>query len=188
MVGNSISQGLIMSLLKFSEITNALGELEKVLHEDAVEQLMAMSFEERLRVKKWELTPDEVKRSLGQQPTFIPKTGIERVRNCPSLFTAKYKPAIYQESIKMDGSWMTVYSVRKYFQWYKPPPLPPEDSTADFEGGRVSRCSPKHDLPELSEGKFWPVAFDNGLPRKLAELGRDIAIQGELGGSTISPN
>ncbi|RYP32945.1 hypothetical protein DL767_004961 [Monosporascus sp. MG133] len=101
-----------MSLSKFREITNALEELQKKVPQgEAVEQLMAMSFEER----SWIMAKD---RALELCKAF----------------------------------------------------------------------SRKHDLAELSDGKFRPVAYDNELPRKLAELGRNIAIQGELCGSTVSQN
>ncbi|RYP41220.1 hypothetical protein DL768_010535 [Monosporascus sp. mg162] len=153
-----------MPLSKFREITNTLGELEKkVPQEEAVEQLMAVSFEERLG--------EEVGAYSGRGNAF-----------------SRYQTAIYQELIKMDCLSTTVYFVRKGSQWYKSLPLPPEDSTVDFEGGRVRVCSRNHDAPELSEGRFWSVAFDNELPRKLAELGGNIAIQGELCGSPISQN
>ncbi|RYP89400.1 hypothetical protein DL769_000051 [Monosporascus sp. CRB-8-3] len=189
MVGKSISQGLILPVSTFTEATNTLEKLrQEQPYDEEVQKFMQLSFEEQLGVKKWELTPDEAKRSLGQPPTFIPKTDLERVQNCPNLFTPKYNHAIYQESVKMDGSSMTAYFVRRDSQWYKSVPALPKGSRADSEEGRVGVCSRKHDLPEVSDGKFWPVALDNYLPAKLKRLNRNIAVQGELCGSTISQN
>ncbi|KAK8037421.1 hypothetical protein PG991_000767 [Apiospora marii] len=82
----------------------------------------------------------ETGNSLGQVPAFLPKSDLKRVQNCPNLFTEKYKDAVYQESVKMDGSAETIYFVCRDTPWYK--------SLADMPQGRFGVCTRRNDLPD----------------------------------------
>ncbi|CAJ2510171.1 Uu.00g060710.m01.CDS01 [Anthostomella pinea] len=190
MMGKEISQGLVYPIKEFPEVTNVLDAVKKTEGGDvAVEKIMKMSFEAPLKVQKWELSATESTRSLGAPPAFIPKTDIERVQNCGNLYTAEYKNVVFQESTKMDGMAMTVYFVRRDSQWYKSVPPLPAGSKSDMPQGRIGVCSRKHDLPESSaEGRWWEVALANGLPKKLANINRNVAVQGELCGESIARN
>ena len=92
-------------------------------------------------------------------PAFVRKTDMERVQNCPNLFTkAKYRHFVFQESLKMDGATTTVYFVRRdspYFASLPPLPSPPAAAAA-YEAtflrhavhpdGRFGVCSRNRDL------------------------------------------
>ncbi|KAI0480930.1 RNA ligase, DRB0094 family [Xylariaceae sp. FL0804] len=198
MYGKKISQGLILQLALFPEVGDIINKIVKEEGEPkAMERVLEMSFEDLLKVSKWELPAADAARSLGAPPVFFPKTDIERIQNCPNLFTAKYKNAVFQESTKMDGASMTVYYVRKGSPWHKSlPPLPEgADNKAEMAGGRVGVCSRKHDLSETTaEGEgsssewWWRVALRHRLPAKLAGVGRNLAVQGELCGPGIGGN
>jgi RNA ligase (TIGR02306 family) len=49
-------------------------------------------------------------------------------------------------------------------------------------------CSRNIDLVERTDNHFWEAALKNKLPEKLEDLGRNIAIQGEICGSSIQKN
>ncbi|KAI1777560.1 RNA ligase, DRB0094 family [Hypoxylon cercidicola] len=173
MVPNSreISQGVVLKLDAFPEIESA--------------------FAEKLGVKKWQVANADTTTSIGQPPVFYPKTEIERVQNIKTLFTTnKYARAVFQESVKMDGSAMTVYYVRKESQFYKSLPELPQGAKADMKNGRVGVSSRNVDLGESSSSssQFWVQALRYALPRKLDRLGRNVAIRGELVGSSIAQN
>ncbi len=55
-------------------------------------------------------------------------------------------------------------------------------------GGRVGVCSRTHDWLDNGENLFWKVALELDLPNKIQKIGGDVAIQGELVGSTIMGN
>ncbi|EMR63980.1 hypothetical protein MGN70_001532 [Eutypa lata] len=187
MVGKWISQGLIMPLSKFPEITGILEIVERQMPKDkAFEDLMRTPFDMLLGVERLLLNSEKTERSLGRPPMFIPKTDLECIQNCSKAFHGDNKNNIYQESTKMDGCSMTVYFVQKGSQWYKSLYVLPKGARAERKKGRVGVCSRTHDLPEHHSGPFWPIAWDNGIPKKLAKLKKNIALQGELCGSGIS--
>ncbi|KAK8050149.1 DRB0094 family RNA ligase [Apiospora phragmitis] len=166
----ALSQGLIMPLASFPEITKVIAELEENnTKEKAMQKVMGMSFEAELKVLKWEHAP-ATENSLGQPPSFFPATKIKRVQNCPNLFTPKYKDAVYQESVKLNGS------------------AKPSTSSIVPLPGRFGVCTSNNDLPEKPGCHFWEAALFYGLPKKLASLGQNLAIQGELCGFSICQN
>lgn len=178
-----ISQGLVLKLADFPEVQAA--------YYNDKEKALDTCFAEMLGVRKWEVAPGEAGTSLGPSPAFFPKTDAERVQNIKTLFTNKYANATFQESVKMDGSSMTVYYVRNDSQFYKSVPALPEGARkADLKNGRVGVSSRKVDLSCADEKKnvFWITALRYGLPWKLHRLGRNIAIQGELVGATMNRN
>ncbi|KAI1401017.1 RNA ligase, DRB0094 family [Hypoxylon fuscum] len=173
MMNKIISQGVVLKLSQFPEITD-----------DNSDQCLA----EKLGVTKWELTRKELATTLGKPPAFIPSTDLERVQNCTNLFTAKYKDSVFQESTKMDGSSMTVYFVRHDSCWRKSLRDLPPGSKSEMLNGRFGVCSRNADIPETAKSTFWDVALKNHLPQKLARVNRNVAIQGELCGSSIQQN
>ncbi|KAK8112686.1 hypothetical protein PG984_013212 [Apiospora sp. TS-2023a] len=75
---------------------------------------------DRQDVLKWEhnatVKGRESGNSLGTPPFFLPGSGLKRVQNLPSLFTdEKYKDAVYQETVKMDGMAETIYFGTSHF-------------------------------------------------------------------------
>ncbi|KAI8635418.1 RNA ligase, DRB0094 family [Xylariaceae sp. FL1651] len=185
--GTDLSQGLIMPLQSFSEVTNVIDDLtQREGKEIALKKVMEMSFDIPLNVRKWQLSPAEAKRSLGPPPAFVPKTNLERAQNYKSLFTT-YLDAVFQESTKMDGASMSIYYVRRDSQWYRALPPLGKNCDADMTNGRIGVCSRRHDLP-VTPGLWWDMALRYDLPNKLARINHNVVIQGELCGSTINGN
>lgn len=92
----------------------------------------------------------------------------------------------------MDGSSMTIYFVREDSD--KIGMLKEMDTTSNegaaASNGRFGVCSRHIDLGEHDANgrRFWEVAKSHNLPAKLSKLDRNIALQGELCGSSIQKN
>ncbi len=194
-----LSQGLIFPLRRVPAVYDIICALVSSLDSwaDVACVVQTFHFAKILGVQKWERKPEprqalgNVPEYLGGLPAFITETSATRVQNCPNLFAkAKYWKKIYQESIKMDGESMAVYFVRKDSVNYRScNPLPDNPSShVDHELGRFGVCSHKKELNETAKSKHWEVALRYDLPAKLACLGKNIAIQGELCGSSIGGN
>ncbi|KAI1386909.1 RNA ligase, DRB0094 family [Hypoxylon trugodes] len=184
-----ISQGVILKVNAFPEFESIYSELVfKLGAHDGNMAWMNMCFAETLGVKKWELPQGLTGQSLGSLPAFFPKTDLERVQNVKTLFTDKYANAVFQESVKMDGSSMSVYYVRNNSQFYKSLPVLPANTKAELEHGRVGVCTKNLDLNEFGGSEFWKIALKYKLPQKLENVGLNIAIQGELVGWKINKN
>jgi RNA ligase (TIGR02306 family) len=190
-----ISQGLMLPISTFPEIVSAMAGLEKGHGRGtAEEKIMEMSFEEVLNVKKFE-RPEPVGGAGAMAfyedfPGFINKTDQQRCQNLPGLFK-DWSNETFQETTKMDGSSMTVYFVRKDSPMFAIlPTLDPSSAgkAADQPNGRVGVTSRNKDIIEKESNLFWATAIAHSLPAKLATLNRNVAIQGELCGSSIQGN
>lgn len=168
------------------------------------------SFEDVLGVRKYDTaTASESKKWEDKNganentpsPEFIPRTDQERVQNLKPGTLEMWHDEIFQETTKMDGTSMTVYFVRNSSPLFgRLPALPNQDAegeppvTGNRRGdavqpnGRVGVCSRRMEKWENRGGHFWAAARHHELPRKLSALGRNIAVQGELCGSTIQGN
>ncbi|KAK4235048.1 hypothetical protein C8A03DRAFT_18154 [Achaetomium macrosporum] len=215
-----ISHGHILPLSDFPEIDNKVFGLH-CNHDDFTEEefgnfIRQFDFSDELGVKKWEAFPEAAEDANGvlaavhpKPPAFILKTAMERVQNCPNLFTKpKYRKFIFQESLKMDGTNMTIYFVtRDSAHFSKLPPLPTGNSPdyswdqtfvkfAVHPNGRFGVCSRNHDLlPHLipspaNKGNtmYWAAALSAKLHEILPRVNQDIAIQAELVGSAVQGN
>lgn len=145
-------------------------------------------------VRKWTGEPSDAHIQAPQKfPQFIKKTNMDRVQNCPNLFTKpKYKTQIFQESIKMDGQSMTVYFVHKDSRYYSHlPPLKPNPlgyQYAQLNNGRLGVCSKNHDISYDPANVYWRAAIQADYATKLSQFGKTIAVQGELVGDKIAGN
>lgn len=101
----------------------------------------------------------------GGFPSFIPKTDETRVQVLQELLN-KYEGEKCYISEKLDGSSATFY----------------------LKEGEFGVCSRNLELAEDSENTFWKVAIELNLKEKMAQLGRNIALQGELVGEGIQGN
>lgn len=206
-------QGLVYPLDRFPEVHTPLQivreAMERVNSDEA--QLDAIllalfrkdNWADKLGILKWSETKQAInvaqqQLKVGKIPTHLfPKTDVSRLEDCPNLFTSeKYKKLEYQESVKMDGTSMTVYFVHKDSRLFRQ--LSTLPTTAEvgphmaLASGRFGVCSKNWELHELgtsdSMGSYWATAVRLDLPAKMARLGHNIAIQGELCGHTIHQN
>lgn len=122
---------------------------------------------EFIGITKWDpAIPTELSGTAkGNFPGFIPKTDEERVEN--SLKTIKKNEGIScTSSSKIDGSSFTGYLNQDIF----------------------GICSRNYELEESDGNAFFHTAKELKLEEKLRELGKNIALQGELYGEGIQGN
>jgi len=100
-------------------------------------------------------------------PSRIPKTDQERIQNLSVELEEWCAEGItWEVTEKLDGSSMTVYVI----------------------DGEVGVCSRNLDLKPNPDNSLWRAAYKHDLPTKLANISRNIAVQGELIGNGIQGN
>ncbi|KAM7207221.1 hypothetical protein V8F20_002487, partial [Naviculisporaceae sp. PSN 640] len=195
-----ISQGHVYKLTQFPKIRADVQRREQDFaggREAFVKTIREIDYTTMLgpRVRKWEEYPSYagITQAARKFPQFIQKTKVERVQNCPNLFIKrKYKKQIFQESVKMDGSSMTIYFVHKDSRYYSHlPPLQPNEPGLEYillSNGRFGVCSKNCDLSYDPACPYWRAALQHKYHTKLSEYGKTIAVQGELVGDKIEGN
>lgn len=113
-------------------------------------------------------------------PSFLPKTDQERIQNLTSYFTT-YKDHEFEETLKLDGSSMTVFNVATELSIWDRFKLMIGFNVPNYQFGV---CSRNLELPE-NDSQFWQVARNLNL-EKLLPCG--YALQGELIGPKIQSN
>ncbi|KAH7270019.1 uncharacterized protein BKA55DRAFT_550363 [Fusarium redolens] len=177
-----LSQGLLLPLADFPEIVAKLDGIPP-------DMLREIGFEDILNVGKFEKPAMSLPQTsasdtpLPEYPDFIPRTNQERVQNLTDIFI-EHGTKIFEESTKMDGSSMTVF----YLDDANPlaSTLPNETR---HDG--VAVCSRNRVLIEnhpRSPPLFYATARALNLHETLPKIGRNIALQGELCGSSIQSN
>lgn len=101
----------------------------------------------------------------GRFPSFVKKTNEERIQNFSNEYS-EFKNHKFFVTEKLDGTSFTSY----------------------FRDGEFGVCSRNLDLKRDKEQTHWKVAIENDLEDKLRELGRNLAIQGEIIGEGIQKN
>jgi RNA ligase (TIGR02306 family) len=101
----------------------------------------------------------------GNFPSFIPKTDQERIQNLKKEFES-YKDYTWEVTEKLDGSSCTMY----------------------YNNGEFGVCSRNLDLKYDENNTFWKMAIAYDVEEKLKNLGKNIAIQGEVIGEGIQGN
>lgn len=194
MVGKEVSQGVLLKLELFPDIERKVIILkEEYGQEKGSSIFMDQCFARELGVTKWELRPNQTATKLGRFPAFIAKTDLTRIQDKTNAYLLRKEKdgnTLWQESVKMDGSSMTAYLVRADSRWIKslPGPRQSRDKDGTAGTGRFGVCSREWDLVRDVKDKFWKAALENRLQEKLAMVGGNVAIQGELVGSTINGN
>ena len=158
-----ISQGLILPLADALEGVVVEGEIE--IGDDLTEVL---------GVRKWDIPAKgsgfNSGIAKGNFPWFIRKTDQERVQNLKKELSRIDPDELFEATLKLDGSSMTVY----------------------HNNGETGVCSRNLDLTEDEGSVFWKIAhrFDliNTLKSAAVNSGLNIAIQGEAMGPGIQKN
>ncbi|WP_318734659.1 RNA ligase (ATP) [Roseofilum sp. Belize BBD 4] len=154
-----LSQGLVLPVATFPE----LAALSCSVGDDVTELLGVQKYEPPVPASLSGLVK-------GAFPSVIPKTDQERIQNLWESYAATLQDVAFEETVKLDGSSMTVY-VRE---------------------GEVGVCSRNLDLkcdrPDKPRNILWQVALKLNLLELLPPLHRNLAIQGELIGPNIQKN
>ncbi len=163
-----LSQGLILPIqIAFERFEGSKFDEGQELAEFFVE---GADVSELLGVQKWEPPehPGMGGQPRGNFPSFIPKTDQERIQNLSKVLSELWSTNDWQWEVteKLEGSSLTAYCYE----------------------GEVGVCSRNIDLKEDDDNAFWRVAKKYDIPTKLKELGRNIAIQGEMVGPSIQCN
>lgn len=119
---------------------------------------------EIMGVEKYEVPTDIPNEAKGNYPSFIPKTDEPRIQAHPGILE-RHKGVQCDAHVKLDGASLTAY----------------------YKDGTFGVCSRNLELKE-SNSKYWAICRKYGLPEKLADLNRNIALQGELVGEGINGN
>jgi RNA ligase (TIGR02306 family) len=101
----------------------------------------------------------------GLFPSFIRKTDQPRIQNLVDEFES-FKEYDFEVSEKLDGSSCTIY----------------------YNDGDFGVCSRNLDLKPNDDNTFWKMCQKYDLESKLKLLGKNIAIQGEVIGTSIQGN
>ncbi|NLR78269.1 RNA ligase (ATP) [Chitinophaga eiseniae] len=101
----------------------------------------------------------------GGFPSFIPKTDEERIQNLSAFYDTYLAHACFVTE-KLDGSSVTYY----------------------HRNGEFGVCSRNLELTDTPENTLWKVARKLDIAGKLAALGKNIALQGEMIGEGIQGN
>jgi RNA ligase (TIGR02306 family) len=153
-----LSQGLALPLVSFPELTNP------ELGSDVSETLKIELYEPPLPVSLAGLV-------LGNFPSYIPKTDVERIQNLPELFESpEARNSMFEITIKLDGTSCTVYRCQV-------------SGTTEVKFGV---CSRNLDLADTEQNTYWQAVKALGL-HEVAEL-TGYALQGELMGPGIQGN
>lgn len=121
----------------------------------------------QLNVTLWEppISADLAGSVTGPIPSFIRKTDQERVQNLPTVI-ADSDGVMFEVTVKLDGTSMTIY----------------------HSAGMVGVCGRRFQFTHDNTNSLCSTARALALPEQLAQLGRNIAIQGELMGPKIQGN
>lgn len=128
-----------------------------------------MEVTEELGIVKYEppIPAELAGKVKGLFPSFLIKTDEERVQNLTKEYYNWLNSDIkFYVAEKLDGSSSTFY----------------------FKDGVFGVCSRNLELTETEDNTFWKVARQLDLEAKLASLGKNISIQGELIGEGVQGN
>jgi len=167
-----VSQGLLMRLSEFPEITAIADSLpEDYSSSEVFEYLASLDLSELLDVQKYEPpVPAALAGQIsGNFPGFIKKTDQERCQNLGYEIFVDNKDSCYEVTMKMDGTSFTAFH-------------------RDDEDGVCGR-NWQLKLDETNEhNTLVRMYVDSGLQAALRKIGGNYAVQGELMGPGIQKN
>lgn len=146
-----------------------------------------------LGIEKWEkpLSAQLAGVARGNFPSFLRKTDQERVQNYWNGFGVRGQVDVVTYRHPETGEDVTYEKPRKYIRdtlYEVSVKLDGSSMTAYWRDGEFGVCSRNLDLAETEGNTFWQVARRLQLRERLAEFGRNIALQGELIGPSIQGN
>jgi RNA ligase (TIGR02306 family) len=151
-------------------------------------ELLDQSLDQILGIAKYEPAQDGSGcNPAGAFPIFIPKTDEERCQNIFSKYSARYKDVVFQKSLKLDGSSITM-------AWVTDPDLFLELGTEDepyahdYDDAQFIVASRNQVLRYNPESKWWMGVENYQIIEQLKKMGKSVAIQGELMGPGIQKN
>ena len=161
------SQGLV---IKPKEIVDSNPKYKNILTAEVGDDISSI-----LDVKLWEpIVPAQLGGQVhGYFPSFMPKTDQERVQNIFDELLPQFKDHTWEVTMKVDGSSGTCYYNKEF---------------AGAGEEQFGVCSRNLRLKRNEANSFWKVAYTYEVERKLKELNRNIAIQGELMGPGVQGN
>jgi RNA ligase (TIGR02306 family) len=155
----TLSQGLILPLSTIPETWDDVCSVDDLYSgEDVSELLGIIKYEPPIPA----CLAGEIK---GLFPSFIRKTDQPRIQNLVDEFES-FKEYDFEVSEKLDGSSCTIY----------------------YNDGDFGVCSRNLDLKPNDDNSFWKMCQKYDLESKLKLLGKNIAIQGEVIGTSIQGN
>ncbi len=160
-----ISQGLVMPIRVFPELADcSVGDDVttdlRVEHYDEISEQMRAILD----------TSCQQGCKEGNFPSWIPKTDEERIQNLAD-WPEKLKGVLWEVTEKKDGASMTVF--------YTPSMRPDKP---------FGVCTHNFELKRDETNAWWEATVKYGLEEKLRNLGREIALQGELVGPGMNGN
>lgn len=164
-----LSQGLLLPVKPFDHYSCMLNFVVEHEGNDGLPLVsLGDDVTELLNIQKWEapLPACLQGQAIGRFPTFIQKTDQDRIQNLKHEIMYEYYNEEFEVSIKIDGSSLTAYRNEEEY----------------------GVCSRNINLKDTEGNSFWVMAHKKNMLRGLEEVGRNIALQGELFGSGIQGN
>jgi RNA ligase (TIGR02306 family) len=122
---------------------------------------------EPLGIKKWYIPEVGTGSgtSIGDRPYGIPASDEIRVQSAPDLL-ARLQGEPYYITTKMDGTSGIVYCI----------------------DGKIGCCSRNHEIKDEADALYWVPVYKYGLKEKLAAMGKNVVLTGEICGPGIQKN
>jgi RNA ligase (TIGR02306 family) len=160
---NQISQGLVLPL----SVLNGKKFLEDTRENPVYEWKEGQEVTSLLGVQLYVpyVSPNLAGQVKGAFPGFLQKSDCTRVQILRPLLE-KYKGIKCSYSEKIDGSSCTVY----------------------IKDGEFGVCSRNLELKETPENSLWKLARKYDIENKLTQLGKNVALQGEVCGPGVNHN
>ena len=183
-----ISQGLVLPVKLFPEITDSVDDIENTIEERE-------DFSEMLGIVKYERPEPQAPNASGNFPSFLKKTDEERIQNIYGKISEKYKDVYFTPTLKLDGSSTTIASVdrERYGDHYS---HDEESVLSTFEIDGVVYdvivCSRNLQIKKNQDSHFIKSLLNGDMVNKIEELthylDRSVAISGECMGMGIQGN
>ena len=173
----TLSQGLALPLSAFAKLRDWV-DSEPFNEGDDVTELLGIIKYDTEVVNS---TNSHKVNTLLPFPPFIPKTDQERIQNLPHLFEL-YQDAVFEETLKLNGTSMTAYKVSIELPAYK---KFINRFIKLFPTEHFGVCSRNHELQSEDNSIYWRAAEVYQLKHLRFH---NLAIQGELVGPKIQDN